>query len=223
MRTLISTLIILLLCTAALAQEPAQEPAVQSGDTPAAVAAPEGAATDEATETLPGEQPAPDEATETLPGEKPAPVEAVPAEPAEAPAPAEGAPEAAPAEAVQPEDSGPVGELHTSDGNIYEILALPRFGKFYLYLSGKLNGRTSTIISPTRMSDVKRWAGISFDGNNTITIITTAKKELQFTDAHLYIGSISADTFSFLITDPVNYDKVVKTVNKTDVKVIVFK
>lgn len=201
MRTLISTLLILLLCTAALAQEPAQTPADQPGGAPSAVAAP-----NEATETLPGEQPAPAEAA------APAPDQAATGETAPAPA-----------EAVKPEESGPVGELHLNDGNIYELLALPRFGKFYLYLSGKLNGRTTTVISPTRMSDVKRWAGISFDGDNAITIVTTARKELQFTDAHLYIGSTSPDTFTFLVTDPGTYDQVLKTVNKTDVKVIVFK
>jgi len=186
MRTLISTLLILLLCTVALAQGPDQAPAPQPGDAPAPQAAP----------------PAPDQAP-------PAPDQAPPA------------PDQAPAEAAQPD--GPMGELHLNDGTIYEILDLPRFGKLRLYLSGKLNGRTSTVISPTRISDIKRWAGISFDGNNTFTIVTATKKELQFTDARLYIGSDSPDTFTFLVTDPASYDNVLKTVKKTDVKVIVFK
>ncbi|WP_419785881.1 hypothetical protein [Pseudodesulfovibrio sp.] len=215
MRTLIAILIMLMLCTTALAMgsKPDTPPTGDAAAEGAAPASDETAAKSDDGAAL---------ATDPAQADKDAAADK------KAPAPADaqttddsGVPvvETNP----QPDPDGPVGELHMTDGNVYEILALPKIGKFYLYLNGKLNGRTSTVISPTRMADVRRWVGISQDGPGQFTVVTRDKKQFQFTDAHLYIGSIKSDIFSFLITDPVSYDNVVKTVKKTDVKVITFK
>lgn len=185
MRTLISTLLALVLCTAVLVQAAPPEP-------PAAPAPPAGDA------AAPSQAPAPDQAG----------------------APAQAAADQIPNEAA---DNGPIGELHLTNGTTYEIMALPRFGKFYLYLSGKLNGRTSTVISPTRMRDVRRWAGIAFTNQNDFVVVTMAKKQLHFTDAHLYLGSDDPTSYSIRVTDPETYEEKVLTVKKSDVKVLKFK
>ena len=194
MRTLISTLLLLiLLSVAALAQETPPEPT---------------AAPDQAAQEAVGDDP-----NAPVPGEvAPATEEGAAAEaPAETPA----------AEAAVP--SGPVGEMHMADGTIIEILSLQKIGKFYLYISGKLDGRTSTVLSPTRLEDIKRWAGIAFQDQRTLTIVTKGEKELNFTDARLYLGSDDPTSYSFMGTDPNTYEESVITVKKADVKAISFK
>ncbi|MEF2230339.1 MAG: hypothetical protein V3571_05375 [Pseudodesulfovibrio sp.] len=198
MRTLISTLLLLALLTvAALAQDAPPEP---------------DAAPDDAART---QEAMPDDPNAMLPGE--------------APAPPQDSSESAPPEAAAPEakaedvPSGPIGELHMADGAIHEILALQKFGKFYFYLSGKLDGRTTTVLSPTRLEDVKRWAGIAFQDQNTLTIVTKGQKQLLFTDAHLYLGSDDPDSYSFMTTDPNTYEDVLLSVKKADVKTIAIK
>ncbi len=118
---------------------------------------------------------------------------------------------------------GPFGEVQLVDSTVVEILELQKFGSYYLYISGKLNGRSSTVISLTRLNDIRRWAGILFKDQNTFTIITKQKKELHFTDAHLYLGSNSPTDYIFLATDPNTYEKGVRTVKKIEVQGIRFK
>jgi len=198
MRTLISTLLLLaLLSVAALAQDAPPAP---------------DAATDDAAQT---QESVPDDPNAMLPGETPAP----PQDAAEAPAP-EGNATDAKAEEVP---TGPIGEMHLADGSIVEIIELQKIGKFYLYLSGKLEGRTTTVLSPTRLADVRNWAGIAFQDQYTLTIVTKSEKQLQFTDAHLYLGSDDPVSYSFVTTDPNTFEQVVTTVKKADVKTIALK
>jgi len=203
MRTLISTLLLLaLFSVAALAQDASPAP---------------DAATDDAAQT---QESVPDDPNAMLPGEAPAP----PQEAAEAPAPEANAAEANATDAKAEEvPSGPIGEMHLADGSIIEILALQKIGKFYLYLSGKLEGRTTTVLSPTRLADIRNWAGIAFQDQYTLTVVTKGEKQMQFTDAHLYLGSDDPVSYSFITTDPDTFEEVVRTVRKADVKTIAIK
>lgn len=125
--------------------------------------------------------------------------------------------------AVESAPVGPFGEMRLADGTVVEILELQKFGSYYLYISGKLNGRSSTVISLTRLNDIRRWAGLAFKDQNTFTIITKQKKELHFTDAHLYLGSNSPTDYTFQTIDPDTYEKGVRAVKKTEVQGIRFK
>ena len=171
-----------------------------------------------AQEAPPESPAAPDGAAQETVGddpEAPVPGEAAPAgeEGAAAEPPAE--------EAVVP--AGPVGEMHMADGSIIEILSLQKLGKFYLYLSGKLDGRTSTVLSPTRLADIRLWAGIAFQDQHTLAIVTKDEHQYNFTDARLYLGSDDPVSYSFMGTDPNTYEESPVTVKKADVKAISFK
>ena len=114
---------------------------------------------------------------------------------------------------------GPVGVLQLADGSSIEITELIKLGEYYLYLTGKLNGRTSTVVSFTRFRDLKRWEAFIFKDAHNFIITTKAGKELIFMDARLYLGSDSADTYSFYTVDE-DFNKVIATVKKSDVATI---
>lgn len=114
----------------------------------------------------------------------------------------------------------PLGEVHMVDGTVLELTKLKRIGKYYMYIVGKLNGRSSTVISFTRLDDIRYWKGMSFTDPYNFVIVTGRDKELRFEDSRIYIGSDSHDTFTFYTLDASGYDIELKTVNKKDVKLI---
>ena len=145
---------------------------------------------------------------------------------------AEAAPEAteeAPADASKPqaalqdEPTGPVGEIHLHDGSVIEVMGLKRFGKYYIYVSGKLNGRSAMVISLTRLSDLRQWTGLAFKDQNTFTLVTKSKKELNFTDGHVYLGTDSTTDYTFIATNANSYMTEETSVKKSDVKLFLIK
>ncbi|NDV19937.1 hypothetical protein GO013_10940 [Pseudodesulfovibrio sp. JC047] len=124
-----------------------------------------------------------------------------------------------PTAVADPIPEGPVGTMQLADGSTLVITELVKLDKFYLYLSGKLNGRSSTIVSFTRFSDLRGFNAFVFKDQNNFIITTKRGKELVFTDAHVYIGNDSPDTYSFYIMDE-NLDKKLVTVPKKDVATI---
>lgn len=154
-----------------------------------------------------------------------APEAAQEAAPEAAPETAQEAPADAPKPGAAPQDepTGPVGEIHLQDGTAIEIMDLKRFGKYYIYVSGKLNGRSAMVISLTRLDDLRRWTGIAFQDQYTFTLVTKNKKELNFTDGHVYLGSDSTTDYSFIATNTSSYMIEEMSVKKSDVKLILFK
>lgn len=114
---------------------------------------------------------------------------------------------------------GPLGAIQLKDGTVIEIVGLKKLGKYYLYISGKLNGRSSTVVSLTRYRDLRRWGRFSFKDPNNFLIDTKAGQQLRFIDSRIYIGSDSHETFSFYTTD--GFDKELIEVKKADVQTIV--
>ncbi|QGY39459.1 hypothetical protein GM415_04760 [Pseudodesulfovibrio cashew] len=151
--------------------------------------------------------------------------EDVPADPAAENATAESG-EAAPDSAadanaiVENITIGPVGDLQLADGNAMEITKLNKIGKYYIYISGKLNGRSSTVVSLTRLDDLQHWKKIIFQDQHTFTIVNSEDRELHFSDSRVYLGSDSADTYSFITTPAGSFQEEPATVKKKDVKVI---
>lgn len=136
----------------------------------------------------------------------------------------EAAAEAAPADEDKPvagvakEEvaAGPVGNIQLKDGSVIEIAEFKKLGKYYLYISGKLNGRSSTVISFTRLRDVQRWAMFEFKDPYNFIISTKQGKALRFLDSRIYIGSKSHETYSFYITNAL-FEKELLKVKKADV------
>jgi hypothetical protein len=117
----------------------------------------------------------------------------------------------------------PIGTLTMRDGTAYEISELQKIGKYLIYISGKLNGRSSTVISLTRLSDLQHWTSIVFKDPYTFSIMNRNKKELFFSSSRLYLGSDSPTTFTFTSVNPTNYQPETVVVNKKDVKSITIK
>jgi len=152
------------------------------------------------------------------------------AETAEQAAPEAGQPEAVEGEAktngpVHPKrvdilPVGPVGTMQMADGTEMEITNLLKVQGYYLYVTGKLNGRSSSVISFTRFQDMKRWKAFIFKDQNNFIITTKAGKELVFMDARLYLGTDSGDEYVF--TTLKDYEEVEVSVRKSDVATITF-
>lgn len=151
-------------------------------------------------------------------------------------APEQPAPEAAavqeaasPAEAAQGPTStngikdvipeGPVGTVRLTDGSTVELTKLIKLGNYHLYITGKLNGRSSTVVSLTRFSDVQRWESFVFQDPNNFTITTKTGKEMVFSEAQLYLGSGSSETYTFMTIDD-RFNSVQTEIRKRDVAVI---
>lgn len=114
---------------------------------------------------------------------------------------------------------GPFGEARMSDDTGLEIAELQKIGDLYwIYIAGKLNGRASTVISLTRMEDLKKWAVVLFNSPNDFTIISKSQKKWHFTEARMYLGSDSATHYSFYITNPNTFNKELFTVEKDKIK-----
>ena len=114
---------------------------------------------------------------------------------------------------------GPVGTVQLTNGSTVELTRLIKLGNYYLYITGKLNGRSSTVISLTRFSDIQRWESFVFKDPNTFTITTKTGKELAFTDARLYLGNGESKTYTFMTIDD-RYNTVETTIPKAEVAII---
>lgn len=115
---------------------------------------------------------------------------------------------------------GPVGTMQLADGTELEITNLLKVQGYYLYVVGKLNGRSSSVISFTRFQDVKRWKAFIFKDQSNFIITTKAGKELIFMDARLYLGTDSGDEYVF--TTLRDYEEVEVSIRKSDVATITF-
>lgn len=115
----------------------------------------------------------------------------------------------------------PLGAVTLRNGTVYEIMDFKMLGKYFIYIAGKLNGRSSTIISLTRLTDLQNWSSISFKDPRTFTIVDRNKKELFFAESRLYLGTDSPTTYTFISVNPNNFQPEIIEVNKKDVKSIV--
>lgn len=116
---------------------------------------------------------------------------------------------------------GHIGTLQLANGNNLEIIGLTKLGGYYVYITGELNGRTSTVISLTRFQDMKQWDAIIFKDENTFVITTKTGKEFVFMNARLFLGSDSNHTYGFYTFND-NYETVFVEVKKSDVATIKF-
>lgn len=122
---------------------------------------------------------------------------------------------------VDPETMvGPFGSMELTDGTIIEMTELERFIKYYIYMKGKLDGRASTVVSLTRLSDLRRWKKIFFKDQHTFIVTTRQDKELVFTDANIYLGNTTWDTFKFITINTVDYNEEPIIVKKATVRSI---
>jgi len=122
------------------------------------------------------------------------------------------------ATAEEDEYNGPVGTVQLKDGTVYELTKFQKIGKYYFYISGKLNGRSSTVISLTRLRDVRKWSHFTFKDPYNFMVNTLNEKELRFLDSRIYIGSDSHDSFTFYTT--IGLDTKLIDVRKADVSSI---
>lgn len=148
--------------------------------------------------------------------------DATPTEAAEpAPAEANGGPASTLAiKDVIPE--GPVGTVQLTNGSTMELTELIKLGNYYVYISGKLNGRSSTVVSLTRFRDLQKWGSIVFKDPRTFVITTKKGKEWSFEDAALYLGTDKPDVYAFQTLNT-RYDKITAEIPKNEVAVITFK
>ncbi|ADU64288.1 MAG: hypothetical protein KUA35_01395 [Pseudodesulfovibrio sp.] len=115
----------------------------------------------------------------------------------------------------------PLGSVTLNNGTVHNIMDFQKLGKYFIYIAGKLNGRSSTIISLTRLTDLQNWSSIAFKDPHTFTIVDKKKKELFFAESRLYLGTDSPATYTFISMNPNNFQPEVIEVNKRDVKSIV--
>jgi len=116
----------------------------------------------------------------------------------------------------------PVGTIVLLDGSTVELTKFKKLGAFLFHISGKLNGRSSTLIQFTRRDDLHTLKGISFENPTTITIHSRKNKEFRITDARVFIGSESEETFTFLKAKVGSLETEEITLPKSEVKLISF-
>lgn len=116
----------------------------------------------------------------------------------------------------------PIGEMKLKDGTTLNIFRLEKLDKYYIYIVGKLNGRSSTVISLTRVRDIRRWQGIQFADPGTFVIFGKDDNKLNFSDSRLYLGTDSNEIYRFW-TMADNYQEQLVEVRKADVAQIAFK
>ncbi|MGE4421425.1 MAG: hypothetical protein AB7D39_03945 [Pseudodesulfovibrio sp.] len=118
--------------------------------------------------------------------------------------------------------AGPVGKVQLKDGTTIQIEALEKLGgDYWIYVTGKLNGRSSTVVSLTRFRDLMNWRSISFKDPHTFTITTSHGKEWVFEDANLYLGDGKSNNYAFYVLND-RYDPVLTKVPKGEVVNIAF-
>ncbi|WP_272698803.1 hypothetical protein [Desulfovibrio sp. Fe33] len=116
---------------------------------------------------------------------------------------------------------GPVGRMQLTNGSTLEIDGLEKMGNYWIYLTGKLNGRSSTVVSLTRFRDLMNWQSIVFKDPHNFTITNKRGKEWVFEDANLYLGTDKHDAYSFFVLDD-RYDRTLTEVKKSEVANISF-
>lgn len=121
-------------------------------------------------------------------------------------------------QAIKPE---PVGTVVLTDGSTVELTEFKQGDPVLIHISGKLNGRTSTLIRMTREDDIRTWKGITFESPDTFTIVTRSNKEFPFANSSIYIGGKSEDVISFITKVPGESAKEV-SVPKSSIKLIGF-
>ncbi|WFS62621.1 hypothetical protein LF599_00245 [Pseudodesulfovibrio thermohalotolerans] len=117
---------------------------------------------------------------------------------------------------------GPIGQIQLTNGSTLVIDGLEKLGNYWIYISGKLNGRSSTVISLTRFRDLMSWQSIVFKDPHTFTITNNRGKEWAFEDANLYLGSEQPGTYAFYVLDD-RYERKLTEVKKSEVANISFK
>lgn len=129
-----------------------------------------------------------------------------------------------PEEAVIPmpkmDEGAPIGTVVFRDGSTLELASLNKMDEFYIHITGKLNGRASTLIQLTRVDDLRAWKGITFEDQRTFTIVTRANKEFRFTDGNMYIGNGSDASYTFMTSTPGSLAQEEISVPKSEVKLI---
>ena len=142
--------------------------------------------------------------------------------PAEAP-PAEASNGPVSTHAIKDEvPAGPVGTVQLTNGNTMELTELIKLGDYYLYISGKLNGRSSTVVSLTRFRDLQKWSSIVFKDPSTFVITNKKGKEWSFEDASLYLGTDKPGMYA-IKTLNTRYDVITAELPKDEVAIITFK
>lgn len=136
-------------------------------------------------------------------------------EPAEAPATAASATET---ESVKP--ALPVGTVVFADGSTLELTSFLQGDPILLRITGKLSGRTPTLIQMTRVDDLRSWRGITFESPDTFSVSYRNNKEFRFTDATLTIGG-EGDVITFMNKEVGEELKEV-SVPKANIKLISF-
>lgn len=142
-------------------------------------------------------------------------------EPAEEAAPAPEQEEEATPKLKDTLPEGPMGVMQLKDGTRVEITELIKIKGYYMYVSGKLNGRSSTVVSFTRFRDLHNWGAITFKDQNTFNVTTKRGKELAFTNGRLYLGTDNPEHYAFITTN-YNLDTVRIEVKKSEVALIKF-
>lgn len=117
---------------------------------------------------------------------------------------------------------GPVGTVQLTNGSTIELTELVKLGNYYVYISGKLNGRSSTLVSLTRFRDLQQWDSIVFSDPRTFVITTKKGKEWSFEDAALYLGTDKPGLYAFHTLNT-RYDKILVEIPKDEVAIITFK
>lgn len=117
---------------------------------------------------------------------------------------------------------GPVGTVQLTNGNTMELTELIKLGDYYLYISGRLNGRSSTVVSLTRYRDLQKWDSIVFKDPRTFVITSKKGKEWAFEDSTLYLGTDKPGLYAFQTLNT-RYDKVTVEIPKDQIAIITFK
>ncbi|WP_207263776.1 hypothetical protein [Desulfovibrio sp. Huiquan2017] len=118
--------------------------------------------------------------------------------------------------------AGPVGQVQLKNGTTLIIDSLEKLGgDYWVYVSGKLNGRSSTVVSLTRFRDLMGWKSVVFNDPHTFTITTRHGKEWAFEEANFYLGSDKAGIYAFHVLDD-RYTPVLTEVPKDAVVNIAF-
>lgn len=126
------------------------------------------------------------------------------------------------AETTAIERAQPIGTVVLRDGSTMELTSFKKTAPHYLRITGKLNGRSSTLIQMTRVDDIRGWKGISFENPATFTIRTQEGKEHPFTDGQVFVGGESEESFTFMSIASGSSEEKESVVPKSEVKLIVF-
>ncbi|WP_316898054.1 hypothetical protein [Pseudodesulfovibrio indicus] len=117
---------------------------------------------------------------------------------------------------------GAVGTVQLTNGTTMELTELIKLGDYYLYISGKLNGRSSTVVSLTRFRDLQKWSSIVFKDPRTFVVSNKKGKEWSFEDAALYLGTDKPGMYAFKTLNT-RYDVVPVEIPKNEIAIITFR